>query len=217
MEAVLGARWDSRDRRTEPTRRRSLRICLATGILATVALAVFLAWSALGFFSGIDHLARAPLPGAFSVTASQPGEMVIYYEGHATPSLSELGLLVRAPNGAAASLKPHDLDLRYNVDSRVGTAVASFVAPVAGRYLVSAGRAEPGARLAVGGDLGTAMLLTDLAGIGVGFGALAAIATIVALVLRRRAPSERNTRSAVTRPEFPSRATVGVALPSANQ
>jgi hypothetical protein len=186
MEGILGARWDSHDRRTEPARRRrSLRIYLAAGILATVALAVFLAWSTLGFLSGIDHLARAPLSGAFSITASQPGETVIYYEGHATPSLGELGLLVRGPDGAAVALKPHDLDLRYKVDSRVGTAVASFVTPVAGRYLVSARAPEPGARLAVGGDLGTGMLLTDLAGIGVGFGALAAIATIVALVLRR--------------------------------
>jgi len=218
MEAVLGVEWGSRDRRTQPARKRgSLGIRPVAGILATVVLAVFLAWSALGFFSGIDHLARGPLPAAFSVTASQPGEMVIYYEGHATPSLGELGLLVRGPDGAAAALKPQDLDLRYNVDSRVGTAVASFAAPVAGRYLVSAGVAEPGARLAVGGDLGRGMLLTDLAGMGVGFGALAVIATIAALVLRRPGVSRAEYRSAVTPPEIPSRPTAGVALASTNQ
>lgn len=218
MEGVLGAMRDSRDRRTECARRRGSRhICLAAGIPATAVLAVFLAWSALGFFSDIDHLSRAPLSGAFSVTASQPGERVIYYEGHATPGLSELGLVVRGPDGAAVALKPHDLDLRYKVDSRVGTAVASFVAPVAGRYLVSARVAEPGGRLAVGGDLSTGMLLTDLAGMGVGFGALATIAAIVALVLRRRRASGAEYRSAVTPAEIPSRATVGVALASTNQ
>ena len=87
---------------------------------------------------------------------------------------------VRGPNGLVAALKPCDLDL-----GRAGVAVASFSAPTAGRYLVSARAAEPGARIAVGGNLGRGMLLTDLAGCGVGFAALAAVATIVVLVLRR--------------------------------
>ena len=186
MDAVLGARWDSRDWRTHPARKRkSLRTGLAAGILAAVALAVLLAWSALGFFSAVDHLARTPLPGAVSVSASQPGELVVYYEGHAGASLNELGLRVRGPDGAAVELKPYDLDLRYDVGGRVGTAVASFSAPVARRYLVSATAAEPGARLAVGADLSTGVMLTDLASIGVAFAALALIAAVVAFVLRR--------------------------------
>jgi hypothetical protein len=205
MEAVLGAKWGSRDRRTQPARkRRSLCISLAAGVLATVALAVFLAWSALGFFGGVDHLARAPLPSAVSVSASHPGEMVVYYEGHVAPSLDELGLRVREANGAPVALKPYDLDLHYDVGSRVGTAVASFVAPAAGRYLVSASAVEPGARLAVGGDLGRGVVLTDLAGIGVGLAALAAIAAVVGLVLRRSGASRAEYRDAVTRPGTPA-------------
>jgi hypothetical protein len=205
MEAVLNARRDSYGYRTEPAgKRRSLRLCLAAGILGTAAVAALLAWCALNLFSGVDHLARAPIPGAVSINAQQTGEMVVYYEGDADPSFDELALRIAGPDGATVAVKPygHGFDLRYDIHSHVGKAVASFEASAGGHYLVSARAAEPGARLAVGRDLGGGMLLTDLAGIGVGFAVVALAAIAVALVLRRPGTPRTEHRNVAAPPGF---------------
>jgi len=166
-------------------------LCLAVSILATVTLVALLATGALNAFSGVDRLARASVPGVVSVNAPRAAEMVVYHEGGAPASLNELGLRVRGPGGVTVATRPYGVDLRYRHDHQVGTAVASFKAPAAGRYLISTTAAEPGARLAVGGDLGAAIMLTDLATVGVGLAALTALAVVVALVLKRSRWSSR--------------------------
>lgn len=166
-------------------------LCLAVSILATVALVALLATGALNAFSGVDQLARASVPGVLSVNAPRAAEMVVYREGGVPASLHELGLRVRGPDGVTVATKPYGLDLRYHHDHQVGTAVASFTAPASGRYLISATAAEPGAHLAVGGDVGAAIMLADLATVGVGLAALTALAVVVALVLRRLSGSSR--------------------------
>jgi hypothetical protein len=167
------------------SKHRPLGVCLVVGIFTTVALAGLLATGAFNAFSGVGQLARAPMPGTVSVSAGRADELVIYYEGDVPPSLNQLGLRVSGPDGATLATKPYSLDLRYGIDNRVGTAVASFVAPAAGHYLVSGRAADFGGRLAVGCDLGTGMMLADLASLGVGLALLAVIAAVVALVLRR--------------------------------
>ncbi len=192
MEAVLEASLHADAPAAQSARKHGpLSLCLAVSILATVALVALLATGALNAFSGVDQLARASIPGVVSVNAPRAAEMVVYHEGGVPASLNELGLRVRGPDGVTVATKPYGLDLRYQHDHQVGTAVASFTAPAAGRYLISTTAAELGARLAVGGDLGAAIMLTDLATVGVGLAALTAIAVVVALALRRSNGSSR--------------------------
>jgi hypothetical protein len=187
-----------------------LSLTLVVSVVATVALVALLATGALNTFSGVDQLARASIPGAVSVSAPRAGEMIVYFEGTVPPSLNELGLRVSGPDGAILPTDPHGPDLRYDHDDRVGTAVASFAVPAPGRYRVSTRATEPGARLAVGGDLGAAIMLTDLATVGLGLAAITGLAAVVALLLRRSRRRSRRRSAAVT---LDSRTNGRVAVP----
>ena len=95
------------------------------------------------------------IAGTLAVT--EPGEMLVYYEGSGKPTPRQLGLTVSGPDGARVSLKTYELKLQYDAAGArgVASAVASFQATSAGSYQVSATDSSRGrARLAVGENIG---------------------------------------------------------------
>jgi len=115
----------------------------------------------------------------------------VYVEGNRPLAVAALDLTVTGPTGAAVPATTYRQKLQYDVPDRngmVGTAVASFRAGAAGAYRLSttATGLEPGATLAVGGDLAW-NAVGRLIGPGVlGLGAVA-VAVLVAVTAGRRA------------------------------
>jgi hypothetical protein len=171
---------------------RKPRVPLGYWLAAAIAIVAVIgavgggAARTVGVINSPDDFARVSLPGTMAITPTASGKLVIYYEGTAKPSLSQLGVTVLDPSDQPVAVTAYPGVLRYDRAGLVAKAVGSFDVGTVGRYTVSAGApAEARATLAVGDDLGGAMKDTVLwAGLIIGVGAIAAAAT--ALLTHRR-------------------------------
>jgi hypothetical protein len=97
---------------------------------------------------------RAAVPGAGTVTVTDPGDQMIYFMGPGDRSPAALGLRVTDPAGGAVPVAPYDLAVKLDLVGAVGTAVATFPADVQGVYTVtSTGSGVSDGALAVGADV----------------------------------------------------------------
>jgi hypothetical protein len=184
----------SHDALLTPAKRHARKRRVPLGYWLAAAIAIVAVIGAVGggaartlkVINSPDDFARVSLPGTTAITPTASGKLVIYYEGTAKPSLSQLGVTVLDPSDQPVAVTAYPGDLRYDRAGLVANAVGSFDVGTVGRYTVSAGApAEARAKLAVGEDLGGAMKDTVLwAGLIIGVGAIAAAA--IALLTHRR-------------------------------
>ena len=115
------------------------------GVLGAIALA------AVGYVQLQDRLEALPrtdVPGTVTVAVDGPQGVTIFYEdpsrggfvaqasGTSTLRFSPVDLVVTGPSGTTVATAPYAADLRFDVGSRVATALATFDAPSAGTYTI---------------------------------------------------------------------------------
>ena len=188
--------------RTTPTGRR-LRYGLAV-LVAVVGVSTAAVWGVTGVLDQVQQpgrFVRADISNSVSVTLTQVGPHVIYYEGHDPTAVSADQLKVLDAAQQAVPVRPYKLDLRYDVPGRpgvLGTAIAVFDANRTGSFVIrtdatdatDATVRDAQAQLAVGDDLapGTvrAIAIPGLA---------ALLSLIAAITLAARTWSRRERRS----------------------
>lgn len=159
-------------------------------VAAVVALAGLLGavlWAALGALGAVtapDDLARAALPANVTAEVTEPGTLVVYYEGDPVPSLAQLDVEVAGPGGPLVQVSDVGYDLRYDSPTEpggVGTAVATFEAAEPGQYAITS-RYDPRglAHLAVGENIGADFVQRMLGPVLLAAGTLL-VAVVVAL------------------------------------
>lgn len=152
--------------RGSPSRRSLRGFWVAAGV-AVLGLAAALAWAVVAGFSAAgspSDLARSDLPGTVTTRVSDPGRLLVYYEGDPVPDLGRLGVVVTGPSEGFVPVTAYEPVLEYDspvTPGVVGRAVASFDASLAGTYRVdSPFIPSDGAHLAVGPDIGRGFLQT---------------------------------------------------------
>lgn len=154
----------------------------------------------------LDGLPRTDVPGRISFEVTEPQGMTVYYEdpdasgtfavrasnrdGN-TLAVSPVDVTITGPFGPVA-VADHETDLRFDVDGRVATAVATFEAPAAGTYRLDVvGDVPTAARISVG-DVVDSGLLANAAGaviVFVGTILAAGVIFLVVAVKRTRPPT----------------------------
>ncbi len=138
---------------------------LVAVVLALAAIVTVAGVSYATYRDRIRSLSRTPAPGTLVVRAPAGADRFLYLEGAEGISLPELAVRVTDPNGHRVSVVAYRLDLHYDAPShpsRVGRALATFLASTTGSYRVSVvGKVPPGATVAVGenvaGDVAPAL------------------------------------------------------------
>ena len=182
--------------RTTPTGRR-LSYGLAV-LVAVVGVTTAAVWGVTGVLDQVQQpvgFVRADISTALTVTLTQVGTHVIYYEGRDPTEVSADRLTVVGETQQAVAVRPNGLDLRYDVPGKsgvLGTAIGVFDADRTGVYVIrtDATVSDAQAQLAVGDDLapGTvrAIAIPGLA---------ALLSLIAAITLAARTWSRRERRS----------------------
>jgi hypothetical protein len=118
--------------------------------------------------------------------------VTVRYPGDA-PTWQQLGLSVTGSGGVAVPVGTYRSSTRYDVEpGRAGRAVATFEAPTAGPYRVSAARTtEAGATLAVGHDIARSLGLPRLGAVSLG---LVTVLTAVPLAVATYRARSRSLR-----------------------
>lgn len=158
-------------------------------VVACLGFAAAIAWGVVRTIHTLDRpdgFARAPIPGELAVRGVASGEKAVYYEGNGQPRWRELGLRVTGPSGTTIPVRTYTGNLQYDIGDDVASAIASFRTLAAGRYRVSTTAREPGARLAVGADLGGDVKRTVFWATIIVLVGLLAAAAIAAPTYRRR-------------------------------
>ena len=193
--------------RTVPTGRR-LRYGLAV-LVAVIGVTTAALWGVTGVLDQVQQpgrFVRADISAGVSVTLTQVGPHVIYYEGRDPTAVSADQLKVLDAAQRAVTVRPYRLDLRYDVPGRpgvLGTAVAVFDADRTGSYVIRTGSyvirtdatqalaGDAQAQLAVGDDLapGTVRAIAIP-----GLAALLSLVAAITLAARTWSRRERRTR-----------------------
>ena len=126
--------------RTTPTGRR-LSYGLAV-LVAVVGVTTAAVWGVTGVLDQVQQpegFVRADLSNGVSVTLTQVGPHVIYYEGHDPTTVSADQLQVLDSARRAVPVRPYRLDLRCDVPGKpgaLGTAIAVFDANRTGSFVI---------------------------------------------------------------------------------
>jgi hypothetical protein len=140
-----------------------------------------------------QSLPRMDAPGRLQVPVEAGTSRLIFFEGEGKPSPEAMGITVTAPDGSSVPVKPYDLLMQYEIAGWVGAPIASFSAPTAGMYTISAKKAYHQGRISVGDNFVRTQAIDIV-------GALALIAAcnvaglvIVIVVAVKRSPRDRAT------------------------
>ena len=130
-------------------------------LVAVVGMTTATIWGVTGVLDQIQRpegFARADIASSVSVTLTQVGTHVIYYEGHDLTAVSADQLSVVDAAQKPVAVRPYGLDLRYDVPGQpgaLGTAIAVFDANRTGPFVIRTDEKvqDAQAQLAVGDDL----------------------------------------------------------------
>ena len=144
---------------TTPTGRR-LSYGLAV-LVAVVGVTTAAVWGVTGVLDQVQQpegFVRADISTGVSLTLTQVGPHVIYYEGHDPTAVSADQLKIVDAAQRAVPVRPYGLDLRYDVPGKpgtLGTAIAVFDANRTASFVIrtDATVQDAQAQLAVGDDL----------------------------------------------------------------
>ena len=184
-----------RTRRTPAGRRLSYGLAV---LVAVVGLTTAAIWGVTGVLDQVQQplrFVRADISAGVSVTLTQIGPHVIYYEGHGPTAVSAGQVTVLDAAQRAVPVRPYLLDLRYDVPGKqgsLGTAIAVFNADRTGSFVIRADATVhvAQAQLAVGDDLAPGTVRA------IAFPGLAALLSLVAAItLAARTWSRRERRS----------------------
>lgn len=168
-------------------------IVLIVGVVAGVVIGI------LGYLDALDEydaFPRLAAPGAAEVVVDDPGDLVIYHQGSALPSLAEVELSVIGPSGSVA-VQPYETTLIFETGEGRARALASFDAADSGTYRVEAHGTAAG-HLAVGSSWVWVALLAVLGGLAiVGVSMVAAVGIWLTTIIRRSNATARASRAAV--------------------
>ena len=147
--------------RTTPGRQVSYGLAL---LVAVVGVATATVWGVTGVLDQVqqpENFVRADISSSVSVTLTQVGPHVIYYESHGPAAVSAGQLTVLDAARRTVAVRPYSLDLRYDVPGKpgaLGTAIGVFDADHTGSYVIATNATvqDPRAQLAVGDDLAPA-------------------------------------------------------------
>lgn len=182
--------------RTTPGRPLSYGLAL---LVAVVGVATAMVWGVTGVLDQVQQpegFVRADISGTVTVTLTQVGAHVIYYEGVGPAAVSAGQLNVLDAAQQAVAVRPYGLDLRYDVPGKpgaLGTAIGVFEADHTGSFIIAtnATAKDPRAQLAVGDDLAPtttrAVLLPVLT-------ALLSITAAIAIAIAARTWSRRERK-----------------------
>ena len=163
---------------------------LAAGVLLPAVWGVTSVDSAL---EKADAFPRATVPGAVTVTVTDPGDQMIYFTGSGDQSPAALGLQVTDPAGASVPVTPYDLVVKLDLAGDVGVAVATFPAAAEGAYLVtSTGNGAPEGAIAVGANVAMDTLPNVLSALAVMLLSVVTAIAIVIVTLVRGSTRERS-------------------------
>lgn len=179
-------------------------------VVAVVGVTTAALWGVTGVLDQVqqpERFVRAEVSNGVSVTLSQVGPHVIYYEGRDPNAVSADQLRVLDADQRAVAVRPYELDLRYDAPGKpgvLGTAIAVFDADRTGSFVIAtdasdateASEAGPAivqdthAQLAVGDDLAPGTIRA------IAFPGLAALLSVIAAItLAARTWSRRERRS----------------------
>ena len=168
--------------RTTPTGRR-LSYGLAV-LVAVVVVTTATVWGVTGVLDQVqqpERFVRADISTGFSLTLTQVGPHVIYYEGRDPTEVSADQLTVVDAAQRSVPVRPYRLDLRYDAPGKpgvLGTAIGVFDADRTGVYLIrtDATVSDAQGQLAVGDDLAPGMVRA------IGIPGLAALLSLIAAI-----------------------------------
>ncbi|HME82252.1 MAG TPA: hypothetical protein VKF82_09265 [Candidatus Eremiobacteraceae bacterium] len=176
------------------------------GALVIVAGMIASVFGALGDFKSLQTaFARVVVPGSDELHLSKPGTYVIYYEYRSdingeifeTPETTDIKCSIVSRTGRTIEIVPASLNAEYDFGGRAGKAIAQFVAPDAGMYVINCDYAGgKGTRIALAiappvaaGFIASFFKWLALAFASLGFGLIILIVTLV----RRAGPGPRPT------------------------
>lgn len=134
---------------------------VAAGLVAAAGLIVGTVWAVMNMLALVHRPAgfpHTPVPGSVLIELAEGEKAVVYIEASTTGAARAAEVTVRTSDGDAVATHRYSGLVQYDVDGepgRLGIAVRSFDAPVAGRYTVTAPAVDGprGSVLAVGEDL----------------------------------------------------------------
>ena len=182
--------------RTTPTGRR-----LGYGLpvlVAVVGVTTAAVWGVTGILDQVQQpegFVRADISHGVSLTLTQVGPHVIYYEGRDPTAVPADRLTVVDAAQRSVPVRPYRLDLRYDVPGKpgtLGTAIAVFDADRTGSFVIrtDATVSKVQGQLAVGDDLAPATVRA------IAIPGLAALLSLIAAItLAARTWSRRERRS----------------------
>jgi hypothetical protein len=181
--------------RTTPTGRR-LSYGLAV-LVAVVGVTTAAIWGITGVLDQVqkpEGFARADIPNSVSLTLTQVGPHVIYYEGPDPSAVSADQLTVLDAARRSVPVRPYGLDLRYDVPGEPGTlgnAIAVFDADRTGSFVIRTDAAvDAHGQLAFGDDLAPGMVRAMAIP---GLAALLSLISVITLAARTWSRPERRS------------------------
>lgn len=191
--------------RTGPETARSLPARPSTvwywvaGVVLVVGVVAGVVVGFLGYLDALDEFDTFPrltAPGASEVVVDDPGDLVIYHQGSAPPSLPELELSVTGPSGAVG-VEPYDATLIFETGEGRARALATFDAVETGTYRVAAQGTANG-HLTVGPSWAWVALPAVLGGLAIaGVSIIAGAAIWLTTIIRRSNATARASRAAI--------------------
>lgn len=165
-------------------------------LVAVVGVATATVWGVTGVLDQVqqpESFTRADISSTLTVTLTQVGAHVIYYEGADPTALSASQLEIADTTQRGVAVRPYEQDLRYDVPGKpgtLGTAIAVFDADHTGSYAIAtkATITDAHAQLAVGDDLAPATIRAVL------LPALTALLSIIAAIVIASQTRSRHTQ-----------------------
>jgi hypothetical protein len=160
------------------------------------------AWAVVGLISlsgQINSFPRAPMPAGGTVTLTQSGGYVIYYEGPGAASghgpSCNVRIVSASASAAMAGIGPYTGTATYSFGSRQGTAVLTLQVMRPGRFLVGFSCASPvpgGSDLAFGHSISVGIVGIVLPSLALIFTGIAGVIVlfIIRLTRTRRARAQ---------------------------
>lgn len=193
----------------ETTRRPSTTWFWIAGVLALAGMVGSIAWGVHTYRlleARLDALPRVAVPGEVSVDLEEPQGLTIFYEdpgaaggfgvlwntlgGPMGGDDGPVDLLVTGPSGEQVPTAPYDGDLRFDVGGNVAIALATFDAPAAGTYTVTAtGDVPTAARVSVGQVVDGGLVAQVVGAVVLFVGTVAVTVPLVVVVAYRRSRS----------------------------
>lgn len=133
-----------------------------------------------------ESLPRSNVPGKLDVPLAAGAGRLIYFEGEGRPSPAALGLNVLAPDGSSVRVEPYDAIMKYDIAGWVGTPIASFSAPVSGKYVVSAPKPYGEGHISVGDNFVHGQAISIIGALALIAGSLVVGILIVVVVATKR-------------------------------